>query len=146
MHLPNEAWVVVADGEKYLILENRGDEEILDLRVREVEDIDVPATHEAGTERPGRYPGGGGGRRSAVDQTDWKAIGKADFATHLAGHLDKAAAKGRFKTFVLMADARTMGVLRQHLKPETLDLLRADLVGDHVHQRMEDIEKAIRDA
>ena len=75
MLLSEGAWVVVADGEKFLLLENRGKAGEVKLSVCETAEIDVKSTHEQGTDRPGRYPSPGS-RRSAVAQTDWKALTK----------------------------------------------------------------------
>src|SRR6266481_414174 len=47
-------WVVVCDGGKALILENAGDARFPNLRTREVYEQKHPATHELGSDVPGR--------------------------------------------------------------------------------------------
>ncbi|MEQ8651569.1 MAG: host attachment family protein [Kiloniellales bacterium] len=142
MLLPHAAWVVVADGEKYLVLENRGTLDRPELHVLAAEEAALPPTHEIGTERPGRYPASGA-RRSAVAQTDWKLLGKAEFAKELARLLDRAAVSGALPRFVLMADARTLGNLRAGLSPAARAQLMMEISGDFVHHQIADIASAI---
>ena len=47
-------WVVVCDGKKALVLENVGDEKLLNLKTREVYEQPDLKTHELGTDAPGR--------------------------------------------------------------------------------------------
>ncbi|NBC20286.1 MAG: hypothetical protein GVY06_04445 [Alphaproteobacteria bacterium] len=69
MQLPHGAFVVIADGEKYLILENRGDHEIMDLRVLGHDEIDVPPNRDLVTDKAGRMADSGQ-QRSAVGSTE----------------------------------------------------------------------------
>ena len=78
MRLANGTWVLVLDGEKFLLLRNQGDADIMDLRVIDHEEVENPPTREQGTERPGRLNDPGPGR-SAVEQTDWHALEKERF-------------------------------------------------------------------
>ena len=50
-------WVIVCDGGKALILENAGDSQFPNLRTRETYEEKHPATHEQGTDVPGRILG-----------------------------------------------------------------------------------------
>ena len=47
-------WVVVCDGRKWLILENKGDAELPNLLIREERTAENPPTREQGSDRPGR--------------------------------------------------------------------------------------------
>ena len=47
-------WVVVCDGAKALVLENTGDAKFPNLKMREVFEQKDLATHELGSDRPGR--------------------------------------------------------------------------------------------
>ncbi|MEM8752703.1 MAG: host attachment family protein [Pseudomonadota bacterium] len=138
----NGSWVVVADGAKHLLLRNHGDEELLDLRVLHVDERRVAGNADIGADRPGRFPVRGG-RKSSVAQADWKGIDKAEFAARLAQRLNEEAAAGDMKPFVLLADARTLGALRQHLSKSASSRLSAEIVGDFAHLAIDEIEKAI---
>lgn len=52
--LTSGCWVVVCDGNKALILENRGDEKFPNLRSIEVHTREDWMTHELGSDRPAR--------------------------------------------------------------------------------------------
>ncbi len=73
MSIPHDAIVFVGDGRKALFLRNAGDEKFLNLKTEQVFVGQNPATHEQGSDRPGRLFAGAAARdkRSAVEPTDW---------------------------------------------------------------------------
>ena len=74
--LKHGIWVVVADGEKALFLENRGDGLHPDFEVVREFAEENPPTREQGSDRPGRFNDGPSAHRSAVADTDWHKIAK----------------------------------------------------------------------
>ena len=58
LKLKHGLWVVVADGEKALFLENDGDTQYPDLQVVQEMEQENPATREQGSDRPGRFSDG----------------------------------------------------------------------------------------
>ena len=64
-------WIVVCDGRKALILENRGDRVFPDLHTREVHEEPDLSTHAQGSDAPGRVHHSTGSARSSIEQTDW---------------------------------------------------------------------------
>ena len=54
MKIDTGEWVVVCDGAKALVLENAGDAQDPNLKTREVYEQKSQATHELGTDAPGR--------------------------------------------------------------------------------------------
>ena len=54
MHIPNEALILVADGEKALFLRNKGDAEFPNLVIEGKKRHENPPTGEQGTDRPGK--------------------------------------------------------------------------------------------
>jgi protein required for attachment to host cells len=145
MHVPHETWVVVADGERYLLLENAGDAEILDLRVLQQVEMENPPTHEQGSDRPGRFRDAGQGR-SAVQETDWHELAKERFASGLAEELRKWALDGKFDNLVLVADPRTLGRLRAELHVEVERALAGELAKDLTGHSIDAIEAALLSA
>lgn len=125
--LRSGTWVVVADGEKALILENVTDAASPNLRVLREFRQDNPPAREQAADKPGRYPGGSVGQRSAVENTDWHELAKERFAKSLAETLYKSAHKGKIKRLVLVAPPDTLGVLRGSLHPEVAALVRAEI-------------------
>jgi protein required for attachment to host cells len=129
MKIPANAWVVIADGEKALFLQNTGTgvEPVLHLVEKDV--LENPPTREQGTDRPGRLPGNGQGR-SSVEQTDWHEFEKSLFARDVAKHLNHAAAKGAIDDLFLVAPPATLGALRLALDGEVSKRLRAEIEKD----------------
>lgn len=138
-------WVVVCDGGKYLVLENQGGKDWLDLRVLDHEDIENPPAREQGTDRPGRQATPAG-QHAAVSEIDWHEIGKERFALDLASRLDKWADRKRFARLALIADPATLGVLRKALTKSVRERLVGEIVGNYVHRTTESIEKTVRAA
>ena len=134
-------WVVVCDGAKALILENAGDAEFPDLKTREVYEQKDPATHELGTDKPGRAAGVDGKTRSAVGQTDWHERNEQSFLEGLAKRLDKAISAGETASIVIVAPPRALGVLRKAYSPALRQAVRAEIDKDLVKVPVYEIEK-----
>ena|SRR5689334_14938516 len=137
----NEEWVVVCDGAKALILENAGDTEIPNLKTREVYEQKDPATHELGTDRPGRAAGVDGKTRSAVGQTDWHVRNEQSFLEDLAKRLDAAISAGETRSIVMVAPPRALGVLRKAYSSALRQAVRAEIDKDLVKVPLYEIEK-----
>ena len=105
-------WVVVCDGAKALILENTGDAKFPNLRTVEVFEQKSLATHEIGSDAPGRSHSSLGHGRSSVEQTDFHDQAEQTFLLKLAKHLDTALAAGKVKSLIVVAPPRALGVLR----------------------------------
>jgi protein required for attachment to host cells len=145
MRIENGTWVLVADGEKFLLLRNNGDAELVDLRVIRHGDVDNPPTHEQGTDRPGRLDDPGSGR-SAVEATDWHRLEKQRFAKDLTERLRGWALDNRFAALVLVADPRTLGVLRPELHKTVRERLVGEVDKDLTQMPIEAIEAVLKAA
>lgn len=141
MRLPKNALVVVADGERYLLLEADPESGRGALMVRRSVEHAVQRNAAIGTERPGRYPGPGG-RREAVEQTDWKRLDKAAFAADLAAALDTEPPR----PLVLIADPRTLGTLRASLSDATARRVAREIAADLTHHTVESISALLAGA
>jgi len=96
-------WVVVCDGGKALILQNAGDIKFPNLKTIQVFEQKDLATHELGTDAPGRAFNSANNVRSAVDQTDWHDQSERAFLTQLVQHLDAAITSGKVKSLIVVA-------------------------------------------
>jgi protein required for attachment to host cells len=143
LKLPHASLVALANGQRHLVLENRGKPVAWDLQVVWTDEIALQSTRSLGAERPGRYPVAGG-RRTAVEQTDWKALDKAAFAKALAEYLNDLIAQSPDRALVLVADAKTMGHLRDSLSALAKKSLLREIVGDHVQQPIDAIESVLK--
>jgi protein required for attachment to host cells len=139
-------WVVVCDGAKALVLENVGDAKFPNLKTLEVFEQKDLATHELGTDVPGRAMSSVGNIRSAVAQTDWHDQAEKAFLTQLAQHLDAAVAAGRPKSLILVAPPRALGMIRPAYSASLRSAVRAELDKDFVKMPVHEIEKHLTGA
>ena len=143
--LSSGIWVLVADGEKALILENHGDEKFPDLRVRRKEEQDNPKTIDQAANRPGRMDDSQG-NRSAFQDTDWHELAKDRFAADLADLLYDRAHKGMFDRIVLVAAPEVLGELRRTIHKEVADRVVAEIPKVLTTQPLDEIEKRVAEA
>lgn len=146
MMLPHGTWVLVLDGEKFLLLRNRGDDEIMDLRVIGHEEIRNPPTREQGTDRPGRIPDDGVQNRSAMEETDWHALEKHRFVKDMAERLRTWALENRFERMVILADPRSLGDLRGEIHDEVRRRIVAEIDKDLTNMPVGRLEEVLQGA
>ena len=120
-------WIVVADGEKALFLENVGEADHPDLEVRRKKVQDNPPDRVQGTDRPGRVQESASPGSRAYEETDWHELAKDRFASDLADILYKRAHNGEFDKLVIVAGPDVLGTLRQELHQEVSDKIIAEI-------------------
>ena len=143
--LTKETWVVIADGEKALFLENTMDALDPNLVVRRIDAQDNPPDSEQGTDKPGRMADGGPGQSSAFDETDWHQLAKMRFADDLADTLFKMVHQGRIKRLVIAAAPRILGEIRQCLHKEVAAVLVGEIDKTLTNHPIDEIEKIVMD-
>lgn len=142
--LEHDIWVVVADGEKALFLRNEGDAKYPNLEVfREVKEQN-PATHDQGTDRPGRFNDGPSTHRSALEETDWHRVEKERFAKDIAERLYKSAHRGDFKRLVIVAPPLVMGEMRKELHKEVEDRVVGQVTKTLTGHTIDEIEQLLQ--
>ncbi|WP_339106948.1 host attachment family protein [Thioclava sp. GXIMD4216] len=139
--LDTGTWVVIADGEKALFLENITDAKDPNLTVRHVAMQENPPDRAQGTDRPGRMADNGPGQKSAFDETDWHQLAKDRFAEDLAEQLYKLAHRGAYKRLVIAASPKVLGVLRPALHKEVTDKLVAEIPKTYTNAPRDQIER-----
>jgi protein required for attachment to host cells len=137
----HDEWVVVCDGAKALLLQNIGDAKFPNLKTLEVLEQKHLATHEIGTDAPGRSHSSLGHGRSSVEQTDWHDQAERDFLVHLAKHLDAAIAAGKVKSLIMVAPPRALGMIRSAYPHALKAAVRSEVDKDLVKQPVHLIEK-----
>ena len=141
LQIAQGTWIVVCDGAKALLLENVGDEKFPNLKTQQVFEEKHPATHEQGTDAPGRAMSSVGEMRSAVGQTDWHQQAEQQFLAKLADRLDTAVNAGQIKSLIVIAPPRALGVLRQSYSHQLRDAVRQEIDKDLVKLPVYEIEK-----
>ncbi len=136
-------WIVVCDGKKALILENRGDEKFPNLHTKETfEHTDLP-THLQGASAPGRVHQSMGTARSTLEQTDWHDEAERAFLHGLANKLDSAIKAGQTKALIIVAPPRALGMLRQVYPHSIRHAIRSEIDKDLVKLPVYEIEKRL---
>jgi protein required for attachment to host cells len=140
--IPHDAFVFVGDGRKALFLRNEGDEVYANFVTEQVlADGPNPATHEQGTDRPGRL--GSGSARGAIEATDWHDIEEHKFAQRAAEALEQIVRQRAAPALVIAAPARTLHDLRQALHGDVKERIIAEIDKDFTKLPVWDIEKHI---
>lgn len=139
--LPEGVWVVVCDGRKALILENIGDADYPDLRMRDVDKQDDASTSDLGVDRPGRVHQSVGSHRSAMQETDWHHQAEEAFLADLLRRLDTALLSKAVKDLVIVAPPRALGALRKAYSDHVRGALVAEIDKDLTTMPVDQIEK-----
>ena len=143
VNVPNEALVVIGDGEKALFLRNKGSAQDLKLEVENILAQDNPATHEQGTDKPGRVFASAGTARSAMEETDWHRLGEERFAVEIADTLYRLAHANKFEALVVIAPPKVLGNLRKAFHKEVVDRITAEVPKELTSHTVPDIEKLL---
>ncbi|MEF2071772.1 host attachment family protein [Consotaella aegiceratis] len=143
INVDHKTWVLIADGEKALFVENAGHRNKPDFRVRAIEVHENPPARDQAADRPGRLGDSGGPHRSAVEETDWHLIEKERFAKDLAGILYKMVHAKRFEKLVIVAPPQVLGALRKDMHKEVQAVLQAEVPKTLTNQPMDRIERLL---
>ncbi|MBM3606890.1 MAG: host attachment protein [Alphaproteobacteria bacterium] len=136
-------WIVVCDGAKALILENRGDAKFPNFATREAREQENPSTAAQGAQPPGRVHQSAGTARSSVEQTDWHDEAEKAFLAKLAGDLNAAAESASFTALTIVAPPRALGMLRPHFSKKTQAAITNEVAKDYVSRPLYQIEKLL---
>ncbi|HSP24762.1 MAG TPA: host attachment protein [Saliniramus sp.] len=141
--IPHDCRVVVGDGRKVLVLRNHGNPLACDLRVEEVFSApENPPTHEQGTDRPGRATVNNG-RRGGMEQSDWHQLAEQRFAKEVAATLEHMRRERGVDNFIVVAPPKTLAELRQHMTPQTRQVVIAEIAKDLTRHPIDDIQRLL---
>ena len=143
MSIPHDAIVFVGDGRKALFLRNAGDEKFPHLKTEQVFVDQNPATHDQGTDRPGRLFAGAAARdkRSAIEPTDWHELEAHRFARMVADAFEKLVRERKANAVVIAAPPRILAELRQALHGDVKARVIAEVDKDFTKHPVYEIEK-----
>ncbi|MGQ7793517.1 baeRF12 domain-containing protein [Faunimonas sp. B44] len=143
MKIANEAWILVADGRKAIIIKNIGDELYPNLKVETVLEDENPPTRAQGADRPGRVHDSATERRSAVGNTDWHDAEEARFLGTVVARLEKLQRKGSFDQLLVVAPPRALAQLRTAMPDAVRRVIVAEIDKDLTKHPVGEIEKAL---
>lgn len=127
--IPEDAWVIVADGVHARLLRNTG--KGMQLALQQVQVIE-----------PSELEGDGPSGRMPPD-ADQSRIDEATFAKQLAHWINAAALAQKFEHLVLMADPQTLGEMRPQLHAETAKRIVGELAKTLSNAPLSDIERVL---
>lgn len=131
MQLPNNATVAVADGEKFNLFRNTGNE--ADLKLAPLAHDTVDAHHEGAT--PGRH-GSSANPDGGQDEQDGFSAGVIDL-------LNKKVLAGQVSSLLIIAAPRTLGAIRPQYHARLTAILVGEIAKDLTGHSLHDVEKAI---
>jgi protein required for attachment to host cells len=131
MLIPKGTIVAVADGEKFNLFSNSGDEASPRLT----------AMPEANVENVNR--GSGVSHQSSSANPDESQVAEDGFAGGIAGLLNKGALDGEILDLIIIAAPRTLGELRKSYHKKLSEVLRGEISKDLTGHALQDIEQAI---
>lgn len=166
MQVPHNAFVVVADGRKMLLLRNEGDAQHLNLQVERKEVHPNPKDSDQKTDAAGRAsstqsgPGspaiaqngsmhakGSGAQfapsRGTMGETDYHQLEEDRFAAEVAEMLKYQALSNTIETLIIAAPPRTLGELRKHLHKEVQARITGEIDKDLTGHTVLQIEEAL---
>ena len=145
VELKQGTWVLVADSEKALFLENVTDAEDPFLVVTGKEKQQNPSDEAQSANRPGRMQDGGVQQRSALDDTDWHELAKHRFAHDLAEMLYEKVHNGDFDRIVLACSPQVLGDLRKELHKEVDCCVVGEVPKTLTNHPLDKIEKILKE-
>lgn len=131
MQLPKNATVAVADGEKFNLFRNTGDETGLKLAALEHDTVD--AHHEGAT--PSRH-GSSANPDGGQDEED-------GFSAGVVNLLNRQVLAGQISSLLIIAAPRTLGAIRPQYHAKLTAILAGEIAKDLTGHSVHDVEKAI---
>jgi protein required for attachment to host cells len=146
MDVPHNAFVVVADGEKMLLLRNQGDSEFPHLIVVDEDEQESLANRDLRRDIPGRSFSSVGPGRSAYDEADSRQLSEDRFAADTAAMLNRRALGNEFESLVVAAPPRTLGELRSYYHSELNRRLIGEVPKNLTNLPLPDIERILKES
>jgi protein required for attachment to host cells len=131
MQLPTGATVAVADGARFNLFRNAGDE--AELKLTPLAHDAVDADHLGAT--PGRH-GSSANPDGGQDEEDGFSAGVIDL-------LNKKVLSGQVSALLIIASPRTLGAIRPQYHPQLAAILVGEIAKDLTGHATPDLEKAI---
>ena len=135
MKVPHKAIVLLADGERCVVMRNDG--QPFETKLERVSELDLELTNfSAGI----RHQDPAGQRAGSTD-LDELAHGAA-----IAEWLNKQTLNGAGEPLVIVADPKTLGQIRQHCGQQVQQRIVGELAKDLLNSPVADVERALANA
>ena len=134
--VPHGAGLVVADGRSAFILRNDGTATLPKFAL-------VEEMHQGHTPGSGGDHTGGGARPAAVEQADNNTRAEQHFNQVVAEAIHRLHTAGTFSSFVLVADPRTLAVLRDALPKPVQAAVVSEIAKDLTKHPIKEMERLL---
>lgn len=139
--MKKNSWILVANSSHAIIFSVEKNTQLHEVHV-----FDHPESrlHEQDliSSKPGRnFDSVGGGRHAYQAPTSAKTIEYNAFAKDISVYLDKAREENKFAKLYIGANPSFLGILRQVLSPQTLELIVQEIDRDLTHMKAEEIRE-----
>ena len=141
MHVPHNAFVVVADGRKMLFLRNEGDAEYPNLQVEKKLVDNNPKDSDQKRDQSGQSSSTQSG---TMGETDFAQQAEDRWAADAGEQLRKRALANDFDALVVIAAPKTLGELRKHYHKEVEARLVGELAKEMTDRPVGDIEQMLQ--
>lgn len=131
MIVPNDAVVVVANGETLKLFRNKGAEPHIRL-------VELPSP-----ELDAHNRGSGSRHKSSTANPDGRRLDEDNFAAAVADHLNQQVLARQIGALFVIADPRTLGELRLNYHASVSGVLAGELAKDLTQHAVADIEAAL---
>ena len=131
MQLPKDTTVAVADGEKFNLFRNEGDE--ANLKLTPLAHDKVDADHDGATR----------GRHGSSANPDGGQDKEDSFTAGVVALLNKKVLAGQMSALLVIAAPRTLGAIRPQYHAKLTEILLGEIAKDLTGHTMHDVEKAI---
>jgi protein required for attachment to host cells len=144
---PQQDWIVVADRCRAAFYQTQSPD-LHDLKeVRSLIHAEGGClAHEVQTDRPGRFPTGGGKCSSGEPETDFRHQSAQEFACQIAAELDRGRTHHEFNRVTIVAPALLLGTLRKHLSAALKKHVAGEIDKDLMHLPLAELAKHLRQA
>jgi protein required for attachment to host cells len=136
-------WVLICDGRVALFAFNAGDQLAPNLQVRQKMEHAELASHEQGTDKPGRAFSGADARRSAMETTDFHRLEEEHFLGRVASALEQKVTGHEIGDLIVVAPPRVTGILRKTLPPSVRKVVRHEIEKDYVRMPIAEVERQV---
>lgn len=125
-------WVLVADGAVARVFANDGPGKGLTALAGKEWTADLPhGGKDVWSDRPGRsFESADSSRHSMEPTSDPKRMAKERFIAEVVDTIAKSAQQGAFDRLVVVAEPRTLGVMRDHMPDNVRHKVHAELAKD----------------
>lgn len=143
MKLKAGMWVVVADGQRGIVLVNDNTALEPQLRVIRTYGQVNPRTSEQGRDKPGRAFESTGTRRSATEEPDLHQRAEDKFVSAIMADLNKDAVNAAFDEVVIVAPPVALGEMRKAVAHDLKNRIALWVDKDLTNEPIPDITKTV---